>query len=79
MIIEIQPCCVQPPYSKVLSVPPMWLIYYKEDNELHFNIIRLPYHKLNLFLKQYGYETNNIHALINYGFSVKNIKHSYKL
>ena len=78
MIIEIQPCCVKP-CSKVLSVPPMWLIYYKEENELHFNMIRLPYHKLKLFLEQYGYETNNISALINYGFSVKNIKHRYKL
>jgi len=73
MIIEIQPCCPQP-CSKVLSVQPLWYLYYKEDNELNYNIIRLPYHKLNLFLEQYGYETNNIYALINYGFSVKNVK-----
>jgi len=78
MIIEIQPCCPQP-CSKVLSVPPLWLIYYKEDNELNYNIIRLPYHKLNLFLEQYGYETNNIYALINYGFSVKNVKQNSNL
>ena len=33
MIIEIQPCCVEP-CSRVLSVQPLWLLYYKEDNEL---------------------------------------------
>jgi hypothetical protein len=69
----MQPC------SKVFSVPPLWLIYYKKDNELNYNMISLPYHKLNIFLEQYGYETNNICALINYGFSVKNIKPNSKL
>jgi len=80
MIIEIQPCSVQPCSKVFPALPPQWwLIYYKEDNELSFNMIRLPHHKLNLFLQQYGYQANNINALINYGFSDKNIKHKYNL
>jgi hypothetical protein len=73
MIIEIQPCCVQP-CSRVLSVQPLWILYYKEDNEIQFNIIRLSYHKLKNFLEQYGYETNNIYELIKLGISIKNVK-----
>jgi hypothetical protein len=78
MIIEIQPCCVEP-CSRVLSVQPLWLLYYKEDNELNFNIIRLSYHKLKNFLEQYGYETNNIYELIKLGISIKNVKQNSKL
>lgn len=73
MIIEIQPCCI------LLSTPPLWFLYYKEDNELNFNMICLPYDKLKLFLEQYGYETNDEYALYQFGISIKNIKQNSKL
>ena len=73
MIIEIQPCCMR------LETPPLWWLYYKEDNELNFNMICLPYDKLKLFLEHYGYETNDIYALNYFGISIKNMKQNFKL
>lgn len=73
MIISFQPYCI------LLTSPPQWLLWYKEDNELYFNKIILTYDKLKLFLEQYGYETNNIHLLSNFGISIKNIKQNFKL
>ena len=73
MIIEIQPDCI------LLSCPPKWWLYYKNDNDLYFEKIDLTYDKLKLFLEYYGYETNNIHELNKFGISVKYIKHNPKL
>ena len=73
MIIEIQPDCI------LLSCPPKWWLYYKDDNDLYFEKIALTYDKLKLFLEYYGYETNNIHELNKFGISVKDMKHNYKL
>ena len=73
MIIEIQPCCMK------LSSPPLWRLFYKKENELNFNMICLSYDQLKLFLENYGYETNDIYALIHFGISVKNLKQNHEL
>jgi len=73
MIIEFQP------HMTSTSIPEQWKIYYKEENEINFNIIYLTYDKLKLFLEQYGYETNFIELLMNFGVSCKNIKQNSNL
>jgi hypothetical protein len=73
MIIEFQPNRI------LLSSPEQWLIYYKQDNDIYFNEMYLTYDKLKLFLEQYGYETNDIYLLKEFGISVKNIKQNSKL
>lgn len=73
MIIEIEP------YRVLACNPPLWTLYYKDDNEVYFNEIRLTYETLKLFLEKYGYETNNLDLLINFGVETKNIKENKKL
>jgi len=73
MIIEFQPNRI------LLSSPEQWIIYYKQDNDIYFNEMYLTYDKLKLFLEQYGYETNDIYLLKEFGISVKNIKQNSKL
>ena len=73
MIIEFQPGCI------LMSCPTKWWLYYKEDNDLLFNKICLTYDVLKLFLEHYGYETNDIYTLHNFGISTKNIKQNPKL
>lgn len=73
MIIEIEP------YRVLACVPSLWTLYYKDDNEVYFNEIRLTYETLKLFLEKYGYETNNLDLLINFGIKTKNIKETKKM
>jgi hypothetical protein len=73
MIVEFEP------NRTLLSCPPQWWIYYKNENEPHFNKICVTYEKLKLFLETYGYETNDILELKNFGIDTKNIKHNRPL
>lgn len=73
MIIEFRPNDV------LLSCPPQWWLYYKNEDELYFNKISVTYDKLVLFLEIYGYETNDILELKNFGVDTQNIKHNSKL
>lgn len=73
MIIEFEP------NTTMLSSPPKWWLYYKEENELNFNKISITYEQLKLFLQTYGYETNDILELEKFGVDVSNIKHNKNL
>jgi len=73
MIIEVQPNIILP------SHPPQWWLYYKEDNQFEFKRICVTHEKLKLFLETYGYETNNILELKNFGINTTNIKQNVKL
>ena len=54
MIIEFEP-------NKILvSSPPQWWLYFKQENETYFNKISVSHEQLKLFLETYGYESNNI-------------------
>ena len=73
MIIEIDP------YKFLPSSPPLYVLYYKEDDEISFHSINVTYTQLKLFLEQYGYETNNIIELKKFGIDVQNIRENKKL
>lgn len=73
MIIEFEPNRI------LLSSPPQWWLYYKQENEQYFNKISITYEKLKLFLETYGYESNDILELKNFGIDIKNIKHNINL
>ena len=73
MIIEFEPNRI------LLSYPPQWWLYYKQENEQNFNKISITYEKLKLFLETYGYETNDILELKNFGIDIKDIKHNINL
>lgn len=73
MIVEFEP------NSVLLSCPPQWWLYYKQENELYFNKISVTYEQLKLFLEMYGYETNYILKLKNFGIDTKNITHNRNL
>ena len=73
MIIEFEPNRI------LLSYPPQWWLYYKQENEPYFNKISITYEKLKLFLETYGYETNDILELKNFGINIKDIKHNRNL
>ena len=73
MIIEFEP------YRDLISLPPQWWLYYKQEDELYFHTISVTYEKLKLFLEIYGYETNDILELSRFGIDTKNIKHNKKL
>lgn len=73
MIIEFEPNRI------LLSCPPQWWIYYKNEDEPHFNKICVTYEKLKLFLEKYGYETNDILELKKFGIDTKDIKHNRNL
>ena len=73
MIIEFEPNFM------LASCPPKWWLYYKTENELHFNKISVTYQQLKLFLEIYGYETNNIVELTKFGIDIKNIKQNKNL
>ena len=68
MIIEFEPNTV------LLSYPPKWWLYYKEDHEVYFHKISITKEKLILFLEKYGYETNDLMRLKKFGVDVSNIK-----
>ena len=73
MIIEFEPNYI------LLSCPPQWWLYYKTENEQHFNKISVTYQQLKIFLETYGYETNDILELNKFGIDTKNIKHNINL
>lgn len=73
MIVEFQPNRI------LLSSPPQWWLCYKEDNEKDFHRISVTYEKLKTFLETYGYETNDILELKNFGIDTQNIKHNRNL
>jgi hypothetical protein len=73
MIVEFEPNRI------LLSSPPQWWLYYKQENEPHFNKISVTYEQLKLFLEMYGYETNDIIELKKFGVDVKNVKHNRNL
>jgi hypothetical protein len=73
MIIHIQPTSI------LLSCPPKWWLYYKEENEPDFHKIAVTYEQLKAFLETYGYETNDILALAAFGIDTTHIKHNKHL
>lgn len=73
MIIEFTPNEV------LLSSPPQWWLYYKNEDELYFNKISVTYNQLVLFLEIYGYETNDILQLKKFGVNTQNIKHNSEI
>jgi hypothetical protein len=73
MIIEFEPNRI------LLSCPPQWWIYYKNEDEPRFNKICVTYEKLKLFLEKYGYETDDILELKKFGIDTKDIKHNRNL
>ena len=73
MIIEFEPNRI------LLSCPPKWWLYYKTENETYFNKISVTYEQLKQFLETYGYETNDILELKNFGIDIKNIKQNKNL
>lgn len=73
MIIEFEPNRVS------MSCPPKWWLYYKTENEKHFNRISVTYEQLQLFLETYGYETDDILALKKFGIDTKDIKQNIDL
>ena len=70
MIVEFEPNRI------LLSSPPQWWLYYKQENDKYFNKINVTYEQLKLFLETYGYETNDILELKKFGIDTKNIKHN---
>ena len=73
MIIEFEPNRI------LLSSPAQWWLYYKTENEPHFNKISVTYQQLKIFLETYGYETNDILELHKFGIDTKTIKHNRNL
>ena len=63
----------------LLSYPPQFWLYYKTENEMHFNKISLTYELLKIFLETYGYETNNILEFNKFGVDTKHIKYNINL
>lgn len=72
MIVEFEPNQI------LLSNPSQWWLYYKTENETHFNKISITYEQLKIFLETYGYETNNILELNKFGIDTKHIKQMSK-
>jgi hypothetical protein len=73
MIVEITP------YTFTASVPSLWTLWYKEEDEVYFNTLLLTFTQLKLFLEKYGYETNDIELLNKFGICTKNIQHNPSL
>jgi hypothetical protein len=55
--------------SILLSNPPKYWLYYKTENELHFNKISVTYQQLKIFLKTHGYKNNNILEINKFGIN----------
>jgi hypothetical protein len=73
MIVEFEP------NKMLLSSPPQWWLYYKQENDQYFNKISITYDKLKLFLETYGYATDNILELKQFGIDTQNITHNTNL
>lgn len=68
MIVEFEP------NRMLLSYPPQWWLYYKEENEPSFTKISVNYEQLKAFLETYGYDTNDMLELKRFGIDVDKIK-----
>lgn len=47
MIIEFEP------NHTLLSCPPQWWLYYKQENESEFNKISVSYEELKIYIEMY--------------------------
>ncbi len=72
MIIEFEP------HHILTSYPPQWWIRYKEENG-EFKQISVTYDILKQFLEKYGYESNDVQLLQQFGISINNIKQNSEL
>lgn len=68
VIIEFEP------NSILLSYPPYWWLYYRQENEFNFQKISVTRQQLIAFLETYGYEINNLLLLKQFGVNTTNIK-----
>lgn len=73
MIIEFEPNRI------LLSYPPQWWMYYKQENEFNFQKISVTQSQLIAFLETYGYETNDLLLLKEFGVDTTNIKQNNNL
>lgn len=73
MIIEFEPKMI------LASSPPQWWVYYREEYKTTFRKMALNFEQLKLFLETYGYETNDILELKQFGIETKQIKQNPKL
>jgi len=73
MIVEFEPA------RMLLSCPPVWCLYYKQERDVEFKCIYVTREQLKLFLEKYGYETNDILELKKMGIDTTNIQHNRNL
>lgn len=73
MIIEFEP------NRMLLSSPPQWWLYYRQENEVNFQKISVTQTQLISFLEIYGYETNDLLLLKQFGVDTTNIKQNNNL
>ena len=73
ILLEFQPTCIY------ITSPPLWKVFYKDQDESEWHSIYLTYNHLKELLKEYGYETNNSDALSRFGISIQNIKQNDQL
>lgn len=73
MIIEFEP------NRMLLSSPPQWWLYYRQENEVYFQKISVTQTQLISFLEIYGYETNDLLLLKQFGVDTTNIKQNNNL
>lgn len=67
------------PNRMLLSSPPEWWLYYRQENEFYFEKIPVTQTQLIAFLETYGYETNNLERLKQFGVNTINIKENNNL
>jgi hypothetical protein len=63
----------------LLSYPPQWWLYYRQENEVNFKKISVTQSQLISFLETYGYETNDLTLLKQFGVNTINIKQNNNL
>ena len=71
VIIEFQPNVL------LLSNPPQWTVYYKNEYDIKWEKIILTYTQLKQFIEMYGIETQHIAELHNMGINV--YRNSYRM
>ena len=64
VIIEFQPNVL------LLSNPPQWTVYYKNEYDIKWEKIILTYTQLKQFIEMYGIETQHIAELHNMGINI---------
>lgn len=73
MIIEFEP------NRMLMTLPPMWRLYYKTESDTDFKMMYVTYAQLKTFLEIYGYETNDILTLNKFGINTENILYNKNL